>query len=152
MAWKFDVTDLLKTVQAPTLVIHRRGDRAYNFRAGKELAALIPGARLVQLEGSTSILAFGDTNALLKNIFEFLGDPVIDDSADNAGKEPSLSNLVERKSERKISKADSLSHLDEPTSGQNKGQWLRLSNPLVYFTVILLASVAAGIILMLIKC
>jgi class 3 adenylate cyclase len=33
------------------LVIHRRRDTAVNFEAGRELAALIPGARLVPLEG-----------------------------------------------------------------------------------------------------
>ena len=117
-----------------------------------ELASLIPDARFVPLEGNIHFVFLEDTESILNNIFEFLGDPVPQKSTDDSGKEASLNNRVEHKSERKISKADPLSHLDEPISGRDKVHWLRLSNPIVYFTVILLASVAAGIILMLIKC
>jgi pimeloyl-ACP methyl ester carboxylesterase len=41
------VDDLLDMVAAPTLVLHRRGDRAIPYRLGRDLAARIPGARLV---------------------------------------------------------------------------------------------------------
>ena len=47
----FDVTGLLPQIQVPTLVIHRRGDAAVPFERGRELAALIPGARFLPLEG-----------------------------------------------------------------------------------------------------
>lgn len=46
-----DVSALLPDVHVPTTVLHRRGDRAVRFEAGRTLAALIPGARLVALEG-----------------------------------------------------------------------------------------------------
>jgi hypothetical protein len=39
-------------VQAPTLVVHRRGDRAIPYALGRELAAAIPGATLIPLDGS----------------------------------------------------------------------------------------------------
>jgi len=38
-------------VKTPTLVLHRRGDIICPFRSGRKLAALIPGARFVPLEG-----------------------------------------------------------------------------------------------------
>ena len=49
--FRIDVRDLLPKLKLPTLVIHRRGDTAVSFEAGRELAALIPGARFVPLEG-----------------------------------------------------------------------------------------------------
>jgi class 3 adenylate cyclase len=48
---RLDVRDLLPRVKAPTLVIHRRGDAIVSFEQGRELAALIPGARFLPLEG-----------------------------------------------------------------------------------------------------
>lgn len=51
-----DVRDRLSQIAAPTLVLHARDDRAIPFEAGRELAALIPGARLVPLESRNHIL------------------------------------------------------------------------------------------------
>ncbi len=50
-----DVTDLLPKVTAPTLVMHVRGDQVQPFEAGRELAAGIPGARFVALQGQNHI-------------------------------------------------------------------------------------------------
>jgi class 3 adenylate cyclase len=46
-----DVRQLLPQVRAPTLVIHRRGDTMVPLELGRELAAGIPGARFLPLEG-----------------------------------------------------------------------------------------------------
>jgi pimeloyl-ACP methyl ester carboxylesterase len=51
LTYTMDVTALLDAIRTPTLVLHRRGDRAVPFAAGRELAARIPGARFVPLEG-----------------------------------------------------------------------------------------------------
>jgi class 3 adenylate cyclase/pimeloyl-ACP methyl ester carboxylesterase len=67
-----DTTSLLKDIQVPTLVVHRRRDRAVPFRAGREMAALIPGARLEQLEGDIHIPFWGDSKAILDAINGFL--------------------------------------------------------------------------------
>jgi len=48
-----DVRTLLRQVRQPTLVLHRRGDRAVRFEAGEHLARHIAGARLVALEGTS---------------------------------------------------------------------------------------------------
>jgi class 3 adenylate cyclase/pimeloyl-ACP methyl ester carboxylesterase len=45
-----DVTDLLGEIKTPTLVLHARGDPLYPFELGRQLAALLPNARLVPLD------------------------------------------------------------------------------------------------------
>ncbi len=46
-----DVTKLLPEVAVPTLVMHRRGDLRQPIEEGRRMAAGIPGARFVALEG-----------------------------------------------------------------------------------------------------
>jgi class 3 adenylate cyclase/pimeloyl-ACP methyl ester carboxylesterase len=46
-----DVTALLSQVSVPTLVLHARDDARVPFEAGRRMAAGIPGARFVTLEG-----------------------------------------------------------------------------------------------------
>ncbi|CAM3201788.1 Hydrolase/LuxR domain protein [Prescottella defluvii] len=72
--YEIDVSDLLDRVAAPTLVVHRRGDRAIPYGAGRELAARIPGARLVSLPGSSHFPFVGDAAAVVRAILEFLGN------------------------------------------------------------------------------
>jgi hypothetical protein len=48
--YQADVSDLLPSIKAPTLVIHARGDRAIRYRHGLEIASGIPNARLVTLD------------------------------------------------------------------------------------------------------
>jgi class 3 adenylate cyclase/pimeloyl-ACP methyl ester carboxylesterase len=55
-AGKIDVFDLLPRVKVPTLVLHSRNDAMIVFEAGRQLAALIPGARFVPLESKNHIL------------------------------------------------------------------------------------------------
>jgi pimeloyl-ACP methyl ester carboxylesterase len=43
-------------VRAPTLVLHASGDAAIPFDQGRQLAALVPGARFVSLESRNHIL------------------------------------------------------------------------------------------------
>ncbi|HLU58323.1 MAG TPA: alpha/beta fold hydrolase [Pseudonocardia sp.] len=50
-----DVSDLLGQVSVPTLVLHARGDRMIDFARGRDLAARIPGARLVTLDSDNHI-------------------------------------------------------------------------------------------------
>jgi pimeloyl-ACP methyl ester carboxylesterase/DNA-binding CsgD family transcriptional regulator len=69
------VDDLVGSVTAPTLVLHRRDDRAIPYRLGRDLAARIPGARLVSLAGRSHLPYAGDAAAVVGGILEFLGDP-----------------------------------------------------------------------------
>ena len=70
-----DVTELLQQVQVPTLVVHRRGDAAVPFESGRELAALIPGARFLPLEGRNHVILPDEPqgNIFSKAIEEFVG-------------------------------------------------------------------------------
>jgi class 3 adenylate cyclase/pimeloyl-ACP methyl ester carboxylesterase len=55
-----DVGDLARKIHAPTLVVHTRGDQVVPLESGRELAALIPGARMVVIEGRDHIPVPGD--------------------------------------------------------------------------------------------
>jgi class 3 adenylate cyclase len=67
-----DVRAVLPAIHVPTLVLHRRGDRVVNRRAGEELAAQIQGARYVELPGIDHLPWAGDSEAVLGEIEEFL--------------------------------------------------------------------------------
>ena len=62
-------------MQAPTLVLHRRGDRAAPLAQGRALAAAIPGAGLVELEGRSHLPAIGDAESVVAPGARFLGLP-----------------------------------------------------------------------------
>jgi class 3 adenylate cyclase/dienelactone hydrolase len=67
-----DVRAVLPAIHVPTLVLHRHGDLVVNRGAGRELAAQIPGARYVELEGIDHLPWAGDADAVLGEIEEFL--------------------------------------------------------------------------------
>jgi pimeloyl-ACP methyl ester carboxylesterase/DNA-binding winged helix-turn-helix (wHTH) protein len=55
-----DVSDLLAKVKAPTLVLHCKDDAVQPFSEGMFIAAGIPGARFVALEGRNHLILEGD--------------------------------------------------------------------------------------------
>lgn len=67
-----DVREALPLVQSPTLVMHRRQDRAVNVRASRWLAEQIGGSRYVEFEGIDHFPWVGDAEAPLATIEEFL--------------------------------------------------------------------------------
>ena len=67
-----DIREVLPAIQAPTLVVHRRGDRMINLAMGRYLADHIPGAKLVELDGSDHLFFTGDADAIVDEIQEFL--------------------------------------------------------------------------------
>ncbi|MCH7812371.1 MAG: adenylate/guanylate cyclase domain-containing protein, partial [Chloroflexi bacterium] len=77
-----DITHLLSEVKSPTLVVHRRDDRVVPVELAREMASLIPGARLATLEGDVHPPYWGDTRKILEVIAEFLGDEVPYSEAD----------------------------------------------------------------------
>jgi class 3 adenylate cyclase len=72
-----DVTELLPKVTTPTLILHRKGDRACSVQGGRELAASIPNARFALLEGIDHLPWFGDSESVLSAVEEFLGDETV---------------------------------------------------------------------------
>ncbi len=71
-----DIRALLPAVRAPTAVLHREADRGTRFALGREVAALIPGATLVPLPGSSHLFYHGDWPAVLDAMLSFLCEPV----------------------------------------------------------------------------
>jgi pimeloyl-ACP methyl ester carboxylesterase len=67
-----DVRAILPTIHVPTLILHRRGDRVVNRRAGEHLAEQIPDARYVELSGIDHVPWAGDSEGVLGEIEEFL--------------------------------------------------------------------------------
>jgi class 3 adenylate cyclase len=69
---EIDTRLVLHGIQAPTLVVQRAGDLAVPAFMGAHLAALIPGARYVELPGDDHLLNAGDYDAVLDEVEEFL--------------------------------------------------------------------------------
>jgi class 3 adenylate cyclase len=69
---QIDVTDEVEKVSCPTLVLHRRGVRGR--RRASAIAAAIPNARMVTLEGDSLTTYMGDLETLLRVMDDFLGD------------------------------------------------------------------------------
>jgi pimeloyl-ACP methyl ester carboxylesterase/DNA-binding CsgD family transcriptional regulator len=67
-----DIRDLLPAVRAPTVVLHREADRGTRFELGREVAALIPGATLIPLPGSSHLYYHGDWLAVAEAVLDFL--------------------------------------------------------------------------------
>ena len=73
--YSWEVANLLPSIQVPTIVIHRNKDRAIPSRQGREIAASIPDAQFVLLDGNIHFPYMGDTDSVLRVISNFLGDP-----------------------------------------------------------------------------
>ena len=70
--YQHDLRSLLPTIQSPTLVVHRKGNRYMRIDNGRFLAEHIEGARLVEVEGDDHFFHAGDTEAVLGPVQEFL--------------------------------------------------------------------------------
>jgi class 3 adenylate cyclase len=67
-----DVRAVLPSIQAPTLVLHRRGDRNIDIRHSRYIADVVPGARFVELPGHHTLPFGPGQDALIEEIQEFL--------------------------------------------------------------------------------
>jgi pimeloyl-ACP methyl ester carboxylesterase/DNA-binding CsgD family transcriptional regulator len=69
----FDVSARLGEVRPGAIVLHRREDRAIPFELGKKLAAGLPEATFVPLDGDDHFPWFGDSDQFLAVTFDVLG-------------------------------------------------------------------------------
>jgi class 3 adenylate cyclase len=69
---EMDVRQILPTIDAPTLVLHRGGDRMVAAAQGGYIAEEIPNARYVELAGEDHLPFAGDLDVVLDEIEEFL--------------------------------------------------------------------------------
>jgi pimeloyl-ACP methyl ester carboxylesterase/DNA-binding CsgD family transcriptional regulator len=73
--YETDIRALLPAIQAPTAVLHREADKGTRFELGREVAALIPGATLIPLPGSSHLYYHGEWLAVLDAMLGFLCEP-----------------------------------------------------------------------------
>jgi len=73
LAYDLDAREDAPKVRCPTLLLHRTADRAISFEAGRQAAAVIPGAELVPLEGKVHIPWYGDARPVTDAVLRFLG-------------------------------------------------------------------------------
>jgi pimeloyl-ACP methyl ester carboxylesterase/DNA-binding CsgD family transcriptional regulator len=89
--------DILPHVTTPSLVLHRRGDRAVPIARGRELAALLPNARFVPLSGDAHAPWVGDQRELHRALAGFLDDSApaaVDGKSPLTGRETEVLRLV----------------------------------------------------------
>ncbi len=67
-----DVRAELSMIQAPTLVLHRGGDRVVDIAEGRDLAQTIPGAQFVELPGNDHLPFVGDVESITGAIIDFV--------------------------------------------------------------------------------
>ncbi len=74
---EIDVMDLLPRVAVPTLILHAKDDRVVPFELGRQMAAMIPGAKFVPLEGSNHVLLEAEPAwpTFLREVRTFIGTP-----------------------------------------------------------------------------
>lgn len=72
MNMEIDVRHVLSTVNVPSLVLHRSGDRCLAVEEGRYVASLIPGAEFVELPGEDHLPFVGDQSEIIEPIRRFL--------------------------------------------------------------------------------
>jgi pimeloyl-ACP methyl ester carboxylesterase/DNA-binding winged helix-turn-helix (wHTH) protein len=73
---QIDITGILPSIRVPTLVVHRTADPAINIEGGRQLAARIPNARLVELSGVDHFPWLGENaDEILRLFEEFMTGP-----------------------------------------------------------------------------
>lgn len=74
LALRSDVRGYLARVEAPTLVVHRRGDAWFSSDHGRTLAAAISGARYLELPGADHAPYVGTTADMLSTVRWFISE------------------------------------------------------------------------------
>lgn len=69
---QIDVRPILSSIQVPTLVLHRSGDRCLLVEEGRYLAERIPGAKFSVLPGDDHLPFVGNADAIVDEIEQFL--------------------------------------------------------------------------------
>jgi TAP-like protein len=71
-----DARPFVTKVRSPTLVVHRKGDRAMRHEEGRKVAAALPDATFVSLEGDCHLPWHGDRDSIIDAMRSFLLDGV----------------------------------------------------------------------------
>jgi pimeloyl-ACP methyl ester carboxylesterase/DNA-binding CsgD family transcriptional regulator len=93
--YRLDVRAHLPLVCRPAVVVHRRDDAAVPYRLGREVAAAIPGATFIPLQGSAHFPWHGDIDSVVRACRE---EPAAVEAPHHAS-EPELCPLSTRERE-----------------------------------------------------
>lgn len=72
MVRDLDIRDVLPAIRVPTLLIHRTGDTLIRVEHSRYMVERIPDAKLVELPGEDHLWWFGDQDAIVDEVEEFL--------------------------------------------------------------------------------
>lgn len=72
MTAEIDVRDVLPTIQAPTLVLHRKDDRVFDVANARYIAEHVPGSKLVELPGDDHLVFEQTQDDVIAEMEEFL--------------------------------------------------------------------------------
>ncbi len=94
-----DVRQLAPKIEAPALVLHVQGNKLVDFEQGRRLAALLPNAQFVPLEGQNHILLEDDVAwpHFLAEVRDFLGTEILQEATVDA--EATVAQLTPRQQE-----------------------------------------------------
>jgi class 3 adenylate cyclase len=67
-----DISDVPPKITTPTLVLNRTGNRIVSIELSKEVASMIPDAKLVELPGEDHLVFSQDVDRIIDEIEEFL--------------------------------------------------------------------------------
>jgi pimeloyl-ACP methyl ester carboxylesterase/DNA-binding CsgD family transcriptional regulator len=95
LVYRLDVRDRLPLVRRPALVVHRRDDHAVPYRLGREVAAAIPGATFIPLQGNSHFPWHGDADSVVRACREVQA-PLQPSPHHASGPEPVLLSSRER--------------------------------------------------------
>ena len=72
MGFTMSARDTAPKVTAPSLVMHRQGDKTVGFERGRDLAMEIPGSTFLPLEGASHVPWEGDADRVIEAVVDFL--------------------------------------------------------------------------------
>lgn len=75
MNFEIDISHTLAAIHVPTLILHRRGDRAMPAEGSRYMAERIEGSRLVDLPGDAHLPFVDDFGAIVAEIQRFVTKP-----------------------------------------------------------------------------
>ncbi len=67
-----DITNILKTINVPTLVLHRTGERDVHIEEANYMAEQIPNSKFVELPGCDHLFWVGNAYSVMAEIEEFI--------------------------------------------------------------------------------
>jgi class 3 adenylate cyclase/pimeloyl-ACP methyl ester carboxylesterase len=72
LSYSINVTEFLPYIKAPTLILHREGDKLIPKKHSRQLATEIPNARMKMLTGKIHPWWYGNTDEIIQEILKFL--------------------------------------------------------------------------------